>query len=88
LYDFEDISLDTKISWYVAHPQAGVAIGNRAAGGQRVTEYGASIQAVILCATLIFELVGPIVTKYSLIKAGTRLRSTQKGGKPLRPSAQ
>ena len=37
---------------------------------KELPEYGASIQAVILCATLIYELIGPVITKYSLIKAG------------------
>lgn len=51
-------------------PQAGVAIGIAQLVVKELPEYGASIQAVILCATLIYELVGPIITKYSLIKAG------------------
>ncbi|NLI54407.1 MAG: cation:proton antiporter [Clostridiales bacterium] len=51
-------------------PQAGVAIGIAQLVVTELPEYGASIQAVILCATLIYELVGPIVTKLSLIKAG------------------
>ncbi len=51
-------------------PQAGVAIGIAQLVVKELPEYGASIQAVILCATLIYELVGPVVTKYSLIKAG------------------
>lgn len=51
-------------------PQAGVAIGIAQLVVRELPEYGASIQAVILCATLIYELVGPVITKYSLIKAG------------------
>lgn len=51
-------------------PQAGVAIGIAQLVVKELPEYGASIQAVILCATLIYELIGPVVTKYSLIKAG------------------
>lgn len=51
-------------------PQAGVAIGIAQLVVKELPEYGSSIQAVILCATLIYELVGPIVTKLSLIKAG------------------
>ncbi len=51
-------------------PQAGVAIGIAQLVVRELPEYGASIQAVILCATLIYELVGPVVTKFSLIKAG------------------
>ncbi len=51
-------------------PQAGVAIGIAQLVVRELPEYGASIQAVILAATLIYELVGPVITKYSLIKAG------------------
>ena len=28
------------------------------------------IQAVVLCATLVYEIVGPVITKISLAKAG------------------
>jgi len=51
-------------------PQAGVAIGIAQLVVKELPEYGASIQAVILCATLIYELIGPVITKYSLLKAG------------------
>ena len=51
-------------------PQAGVAIGIAQLVVKELPQYGSSIQAVILCATLIYELVGPIVTKLSLTKAG------------------
>ena len=51
-------------------PQAGVAIGIAQLAVRELPQYGASIQAVILCATLIYELIGPVLTKASLIKAG------------------
>ena len=51
-------------------PQAGVAIGIAQLVVKELPEYGASIQAVILCATLIYELIGPVITTYSLIRAG------------------
>ena len=51
-------------------PQAGVAIGLSLVATQVVPEYGAEIRAIILCGTLIYELVGPGITKFSLIKAG------------------
>ena len=51
-------------------PQAGVAIGLSLLATQVVPEYGSQIRAVVLCATLIYELIGPAVTKFSLIKAG------------------
>ena len=51
-------------------PQAGVAIGLSLAAAEVVPEYGSQIRAVILCGTLIYELIGPAVTKLSLKKAG------------------
>lgn len=51
-------------------PQAGVAIGLTVVAQSVVPEHGATITAVILCATLIYELVGPSVTKFCLKKAG------------------
>ena len=51
-------------------PQAGVAIGLSLAAGSAFPEYAAQIRAVILCATLIYELVGPGVAKTCLKKAG------------------
>ncbi|MDO4562367.1 MAG: cation:proton antiporter [Clostridia bacterium] len=51
-------------------PQAGVAIGLSLLATRVVPMYGDSIRAVILCGTLIYELVGPAITKISLKKAG------------------
>jgi len=51
-------------------PQAGVAIGLTFVAQTVVPEYASTIRAIILCATLIYELVGPAITKISLQKAG------------------
>ena len=51
-------------------PQAGVAIGMSQIVISALPEYGAEIRAVALCATLIYELVGPLLTKIALTKAG------------------
>lgn len=54
-------------------PQAGVAIGMATLASQGFEsnpEYGAMILAVALAATLIYELIGPIITKIALTKAG------------------
>ena len=51
-------------------PQAGVAIGLSLVAAEVVPEYAAQIRAVVLCATLVFELFGPVVTKICLKKAG------------------
>lgn len=67
-------------------PQAGVAIGIAQLVVKELPEYGASIQAVILCATLIYELVGPVITKYSLMKAG-EIEIEPKKAKAIPPAA-
>ena len=52
-------------------PQAGVAIGmSQIVVSALPAEYGTSIRAVVLCATLVYELVGPLLTKFVLTKAG------------------
>ncbi len=52
-------------------PQAGVAIGmSQIVVSELPSEYGSSIRAVVLCATLVYELVGPLLTKLVLTKAG------------------
>ena len=54
-------------------PQAGVAIGmaNQISGMEafKVDNIGNIIVTVVLCATLVYELVGPLITKWSLSKA-------------------
>lgn len=50
-------------------PQAGVAIGMATLALTRLPAYGERIQAVVLAGTLIYELVGPVITKIVLTKA-------------------
>lgn len=51
-------------------PQAGVAIGLAGMAISIVPEYGYKIQTIVLCGTVIYELIGPLVTKMALVKAG------------------
>lgn len=51
-------------------PQAGVAIGMTTIAAAELPQYGGQIRAVILCATLIYELIGPVLTKIVLTRAG------------------
>ena len=52
-------------------PQAGVAIGmSQIVVATLPTEYGTQIRAVVLCATLVYELIGPLLTKLVLTRAG------------------
>lgn len=51
-------------------PQAGVAIGLSLIASKALPQYGPEIRAVVLCATFIYELIGPVVTKIALEKSG------------------
>ena len=52
-------------------PQAGVAIGMaQIAAAEFPSELGAKIRAVVLCATIVYEIIGPVLTKISLTMAG------------------
>ena len=51
-------------------PQAGVAIGLSLAAANVLPEYAKEIRTIILCGTLVYELVGPAVAKICLKKAG------------------
>ncbi len=56
-------------------PQAGVAIGMAQVALTALPAYGTKIQAVVLSATLIYELIGPVLTKMALTAAGEIERS-------------
>lgn len=51
-------------------PQAGVAIGMSQIVITALPAYGEKIRTVALAATLVYELVGPLMTKLALTKAG------------------
>ena len=60
---------------FTLFPQAGVAIGLATTANQTFANLGyqkeaSLVLAVILTATIIYELVGPVITKISLTKAG------------------
>ena len=61
----------SKYLGYALIPQAGVAIGLSIVATQVLNpEMGSQIRAIILAATLIYELIGPLITKIALQKAG------------------
>lgn len=58
------------IGWALM-PQAGVAIGMATMALQQLPkEFGTQIQTVILSATLVYEIIGPLATKSALRRAG------------------
>ena len=64
-----DSGVKKYLGWALV-PQAGVAIGLSLLSETVVPEFSKEIRAIILAATLIYELVGPVITKISLQKAG------------------
>jgi len=61
----------SKYLGYALIPQAGVAIGLSLIATQVLNvEMGSQIRAIILAGTLIYELIGPVITKIALKKAG------------------
>lgn len=63
-------------------PQAGVAIGMAQTVGAEpmLASISQSIVTVVLCATLVYEIAGPLLTKICLKKAG---EITEKGSLPI-----
>ena len=57
-------------SFIALFASAGVAIGMTTIAAVELPQYGPQIRAVILCATLIYELLGPVLTKIVLTRAG------------------
>ncbi|MBQ7407928.1 MAG: cation:proton antiporter [Clostridia bacterium] len=53
-------------------PQAGVAIGmaQKVANTAELSDLSNVVVTVTLCATLVYELMGPLITKWALEKAG------------------
>ena len=47
-----------------------MAIGMAQICAAKLPMYSERITTVVLCATLIYELVGPVITKIALMKAG------------------
>lgn len=61
----------TKYLGLTLFPQAGVAIGMAAICSRQLpAEIGSAIVTVVLCATLVYELIGPVITKIALSAAG------------------
>lgn len=61
-------------------PQAGVALGMSAQVGAAMGATGAMIRSIVLFGVLIYELVGPSLTKWALTKAGDIQPKEEKKG--------
>ena len=69
-------------------PQAGVAIGMaKVVSEEMPSDIGVKIVTVVLCSVLFFELVGPIITKLALMRAGEIIKEPKKPKKITPPPA-
>lgn len=50
-------------------PQAGVAIGMALVAADRFPEHGPQIIAITIASTIVFEVIGPLLTQFSLARA-------------------
>ncbi len=67
-------------------PQAGVALGMTITAAEELPEHGSMIRNIVLFAVLVYELVGPLLTKIALTKAGDIVPKTEK--KPRIPASE
>ena len=52
------------------HAEAISGVTRRALAQSGVPQYAETVRAVVLCGTLIYELIGPSVSKWALTQAG------------------
>lgn len=65
--------MDTRRSLWLGAallPQAGVAMGIALIASQTFPEHGDTILQVAVAGTVVFELVGPILTRFALQRVG------------------
>ena len=60
-------------------PQAGVALGMALVAAQRLPALGEIVLPVIIGATVIFEVIGPVLTRVALHRVGERATITDSG---------
>lgn len=63
-------SIVQKYLGFTLVPQAGVAIGLALLVESALPAYGTQIRTIILAGTVIYELIGPLCTKFAIFKAG------------------
>lgn len=66
-------------------PQAGVALGMSVTAMQLGDKEGSLVRNIVLFAVLIYELVGPLLTKMALTKAGEIIPEHRRSAKQINP---
>jgi Kef-type K+ transport system membrane component KefB len=61
-------------------PQAGVALGMALVASERLPDLGKAILPAVISATVLFEVVGPILTRQALVRVGEVGRQTGETG--------
>jgi Kef-type K+ transport system membrane component KefB len=51
-------------------PQAGVALGLALIVSERYPEFGSQVLSIVVATTIMFEIVGPLITRFALHHAG------------------
>lgn len=69
-------------------PQAGVALGMTVTAMQLGDTEGALIRNIVLFAVLVYELIGPMLTKMALMKAGEIIPEGRKSAKVINAAKQ
>ena len=69
-------------------PQAGVALGMSVTAQQLGTNEGSLVRNIVLFSVLIYELVGPMLTKWALTKAGEIKPEHRKSAKVINSDRQ
>jgi Kef-type K+ transport system membrane component KefB len=62
-------SVRTHTGWCLL-PQAGVALGLALIVSERFPDWGSQVLSIVVATTIVFELVGPLMTRYALRHAG------------------
>ncbi len=66
-------------------PQAGVALGMAVTAQELGAYEGSLVRNIVLFSVLIYELVGPMLTKWALTKAGEIIPENRKSSKVINP---
>jgi len=70
-------------------PQAGVAVGLATVAASKVPRYSNTIMTIVLASVVVYELTGPVVTRFALYRAGeahTTPTPSRKANSPHAPS--
>ncbi len=60
--------VERRLTGLALMPQAGVAIGMALVAGERFPEYAEPLLAITIASTIVFEVVGPILTQFALTR--------------------